>query len=234
MIHQLTDDVLQRQLFFGQLCTAWTTEYRQRGGAIHCGKGCSGCCSLVVNCSFPEAVLVANALNQQQLEQLQAQIPRIKKAAASSASLKEWLRGYRSEAGPCPFLDQSGACGVYQARPFSCRSLLATKEPGWCVADFASLGSQEKQAFMESLDRSAVAFPTHYAATPQEIGQELEEATLKQMETVYGFSIIGSLAWLVWLEIEHQLGSRLADGRDAVQDFLATEQLNNPFLIVLG
>ena len=233
MIEQLTS-VQERQDCFDHLCTAWSSEYRQRGGAVHCGKGCSGCCSLVVNCSFPEAVLVANALNQQQLEQLQTQIPRIQEAAASSASLKEWLRAYRFGAGPCPFLGQSGACGVYEARPLSCRSLLATKEPEWCITDFASLGRQEKQDFMESLDRSAVAFPTHYGATPQEIGQELEEATLRQMETVYGFSIIGSLPWLVWLEREYQLSSRLTGGRDAVQDYLTAEGVTNPFLIVLS
>lgn len=87
---------------------------------------------------------------------------------------------------------------------------------------------------MESLDQSAVAFPTHYAATPQEIGQELEEATLRHMETVYGFSLLGSLPWLVWLEQEYQLSSRLSDGRDAVQNFLKAEEINNPFLVVLS
>lgn len=234
MITQLTYAVNERQHCFDQLCTAWSSEYRQRGGAIYCGKGCSGCCSLVVNCTFPEAVLVATALDQQQHERLQAQIPRLQKAADSSASLKEWLRTYRSEAGPCPFLDQSGACGVYAVRPLSCRSLLATKDPEWCTTDFTTLSGEAKQVFMMSLDRSAVSFPTHYAATPQEIGQELEEATLKQMETVYGFSIVGSLPWLVWLEHNYQLSNRLSDGHDAVQDFLTAEGINNPFLIVLG
>ncbi|MDK9716806.1 MAG: YkgJ family cysteine cluster protein [Trichlorobacter sp.] len=231
---ELLASVQERQDCFDHLCTAWSSEYRQRGGALYCGKGCSGCCSLVVNCSFPEAMLVAAALDQQQQERLKAQIPHIQKAANSSTNLKEWLRSYRFEAGPCPFLDQTGACGVYAARPLSCRSLFATKEPAWCVTDFASLASNEKQAFMESLDRSAVAFPTHYAATPQEIGQELEEATLKQMETVYGFSLLGSLPWLVWLELEHQLSSRFTGGRDAVQQHLTAEGVTNPFLIVLG
>lgn len=233
MFEQL-DSVQERQQCFDLLCSAWSSEYRQRSGSIHCGKGCSGCCSLVVNCSFPEALLVAAALDQQQRTQLNAQIAGIKHAADSSASLKEWLHAYRFKAGPCPFLDQAGACDVYGSRPLSCRSLLATKEPAWCVTDFALLASNEKQAFMESLDRSAVAFPTHYAATPQEIGQELEEATLKQMETVYGFSVLGSLPWLVWLELEHQLSSRLTGGPDAVQEYLTAEGLANPFLIVLG
>lgn len=234
MMKQLIDAVSERQHCFDQLCTAWSSEYRQRGGAIYCGKGCSGCCSLVVNCTFPEAVLVAAVLDQQQQERLKAQIPHIQQAADNSANLKEWLRSYRFEAGPCPFLDQAGACGVYASRPLSCRSLLATKEPAWCTTDFTTLSSDEKQSFMESLDQSAVAFPTHYAATPQEIGQELEEATLRHMETVYVFSLLGSLPWLVWLEQEYQLSSRLSDGRDAVQNFLKAEEINNPFLVVLS
>jgi hypothetical protein len=86
---------------------------------------------------------------------------------------------------------------------------------------------------MASLDRSAVAFPTHYAATPQDIGRELEEATLRQMETVYTFSLIGSLPWLVWLELEHSLSSRLSEGSEAVQSYLASKKLTNPFLIVV-
>jgi len=231
---ELLDSVQERQQCFDLLCSSWSSEYRQRGGSIHCAKGCSGCCSLVVNCTFPEAMLVAATLDQQQRTQLNAQIARIKQAADSSASLKDWLHAYRFGAGPCPFLEQTGACGAYRSRPLSCRSLLATKEPAWCVIDFATLTGNEKQTFMELLDRSAVAFPTHYAATPQEIGQELEEATLRQMETVYGFSLLGSLPWLVWLELEHQLSSRLTEGRDAVQEYLRAKGVTNPFLIVLS
>lgn len=99
---ELLASVQERQDCFDHLCTAWSSEYRQRGGAIHCGKGCSGCCSLVVNCTFPEALLVANTLDQQQQEQLRAQIPRIQETAANSDSLKEWLRAYPLRGRPLP------------------------------------------------------------------------------------------------------------------------------------
>lgn len=232
-MNELIHDISQRQDCLDQLCAAWITEYRQRGGAIHCGKGCSGCCSLVVNCTFPEAVLIASALSSSQAEQVQSRIAVLQSIATQATSLKEWLTTYRQQAGPCPFLDQTGACGIYPVRPLSCRSLLATQAPHWCSTDFSALSSPEKQQFMESLDRSAVAFPTHYAATPQEIGRELEEATLRQMETVYGFALLGSLPWLVWLELEHAVSNRLSAGRQATHDYLESQGLLNHFLAVI-
>jgi len=233
MTDQLIRDIRQKQTVLDQICAAWSSEYHQRGGTIYCGKGCSGCCSLVVNCTLSEAILIASNLSPHQTEQLQSLVAPLKSMADQADNLKEWLSSYRQQATLCPFLDQTGACGIYQVRPLSCRSLLATKEPLWCATDFTALSSKEKQIFMESLDQSAVAFPTHYAATPQEIGRELEEAALRQMETVYGFALIGSLPWLAWLELEHTISSRLPDGRQAVQDYLENQGLLNQFLVVI-
>ncbi len=188
----------------------------------------------MVNCTFPEAILVAQNLDRHQLEQLKARIPWIKRAAERSLSLKEWLAAYRNEAGPCPFLDLSGNCAVYEVRPISCRSLFSTKPKEWCVTDFAELSSHEKQLFIESLDSNLVAFPTHYAATPQDIGRELEEATLRQMEAEYGFSMMGCLPWMVWLELEHQMGGRLAGGCEAVKEYLEERELLDPYLLILA
>ncbi len=224
----------ERQYCLDQLCTAWSSEYRQRGGTVYCGKGCGGCCSLVVNCTFPEAALVAAALTDEQVSRLEKRVPLIQAVAEAADSLRGWLAAYREQAGACPFLDETGACSIYPVRPFSCRSLLSTREPDWCAADFTALTSQEKQLFMEGLDRSAVAFPTHYAATPQEIGRELEEASLRQMEAVFGFSLVGVLPWLVWLEREHSLSSLLPQGRESVEGYLNSCGLMNPFLVIIS
>lgn len=233
MMSELIDSAIQRHQCLDQICAAWASEYHQRGGSTYCIKGCSGCCSLVVNSTFTEALLAAESLDQQQIRHLREWIPKMKHTADNSKDLRQWLASYRQQVGPCPFLDHAGSCGIYPVRPISCRSLLSTKAAHWCTADFSSMTSHQKQSFMASLDRSAVAFPTHYAATPQDIGRELEEATLRQMETVYTFSLIGSLPWLVWLELEHSLSSRLSEGSEAVQSYLASKKLTNPFLIVV-
>lgn len=228
----LIEELQQRQFCFDQLCAAWSAEYRQRDGHVHCSRGCAGCCSLVVNCTFPEAYLIARNISTAQRERLYCRIDAVKEAADRAGSLKEWLSAYRKTAAPCPFLEEDGSCGVYQVRPISCRSLLSTRPPEWCVTDFALLQPDEKRMFMESLDRSAVAFPTHYAATPQEIGRELEEATMRQMEAEYGFSILGCLPWLVWIEIEHNIGERLPEGREEVKKYLADKALASPYLLI--
>lgn len=233
MTTEFLHEIHQRQLVLDQLCSAWSSEQCQRGMPLYCGKGCSGCCSLAVNCTFPEAVLVAAALNSQQQARLRQRAPLLYQTATAAHDLKGWLAGYRSQAGPCPFLETDGACGIYAVRPLSCRALLSTREPQWCTTDFSRLTPEEKQAFMASLDRSVAAFPTHYAATPQEIGRELEEATLRQMEGVYGFALVGLLPWLVWLECEQGLSSRLAGGAESVQGYLADKGLDNPFLLAL-
>lgn len=228
------EEVRQKQLFFDQFCDAWRSEYRLRGGTIHCDRGCSGCCSLVVNCTGPEAALVANRLTPAQMSRLQSQIPLIQACANRAVSLKEWLSSYRRQAGPCPFLEQDGSCGVYQIRPLSCRALLATQGPHWCTTDFATLTAAEKQLFIENLDRSAVAFPTHYAATMQEMGQELELAILSEMERHYGYSLLGNLPWLVWLIREHGAETLLATGAVPVQRLLTAQGGFSPYLTVIN
>lgn len=226
--------VRQKQEFFDQFCGAWLSEYRQRGGSIHCGKGCSGCCSLVVNCTISEASAIARAVTPEQQVRLQAAIPAIQECARQAASLKEWLKSYRNQAGPCSFLESDGSCGMYQLRPLSCRSLLATKGPHWCTTDFATLSGDERQAYMERLDRSVVAFPTHYAATPQEMAQELELADLRELEQDYGCSVLGNLPWLVWLVLEHRLDELLSAGAAAMRTYLNERGLASPYLVVIG
>lgn len=229
----MMEEIEQRQQFFDQFCAAWWTEYRLKGGQIYCANGCSGCCSLVVNCSLPEALRVAGALGRQHYTRLAEWAGTVLPLADQANNLKNWLSGYRQAGIRCPFLDESGSCSVYRVRPLSCRSLLATREPVWCTTDFSALSADQKQAFMAELDRSSVAFPTHYAATPQELGQELEEATLRQMESVYGFSMLGCLPWLVWAELQHGISSWLQEGRESVEKRLQDQGLLQTFLAVL-
>lgn len=230
----LTTEIQQKQEFFDQFCAAWIGDYTRGGGRLYCAKGCGGCCSLVVNCTAPEALRIAETLDEQQRQRLRERIATIRDCAEQSDSLKEWLARYRRQGGPCPFLEPDACCGIYPVRPLSCRSLLSTREPHWCSTDFSSLSSAEKQAFMEGLDRSAVAFPTHYAATPQEIAQELELATLSAMERHCGWSLLGNLPWLVWLAVEHDLATLIRQDAATAHRELTAQRLLHPFLAVLN
>ncbi len=232
-MEQIIHGVKEKMDCFDQICTAWIAEYHQRGGKVHCGKGCSGCCSLVVNCTLPEAVQIAAGLTVEQVKRLSEKIKIIQLLAAEANDMKEWLSSYRKHSGGCPFLKNRVICGIYNVRPFSCRSLLSTMNPDWCSTDFGTLSTEEKRNFMTSLDQSTVAFPTHYAATPQEIGQEMERVCLKQMEKAYGFSVSGTLPWLVWLELEHSISGILLKGEECLKEYLNSRNLLNQYLILI-
>lgn len=231
---ELLQDIAGKHGFFDQFCAAWSADYARSGGRLHCGRGCSGCCSLTVNCTAPEALAIARSLTPEQAARVRALLPVIRDCAEQAANLKEWLTLYRREVGPCPLLETDGGCGIYRLRPLSCRSLLSTREPAWCVTDFSALSSAEKQAFMEGLDRSAVAFPTHYAATPQEVAQELELAALTAMERSCGWSLIGNLPWLVGLALELPLEELMTQPAATARRALEEHRTLHPFLAILS
>ncbi len=220
------------QRFDGQI-SAWQAGYACLGRRIYCGKGCATCCTLVVNCTFPEAMAIAADLSGEQASRLSMHVEIMLREATECGDLLSWLRRYRQKVGSCPFLDGDKACGVYAVRPASCRSLLATRESRWCGADFAAVPAGEKEAFLASLDRSVVAFPLHYVAATQEWGRELEDDLCREMAVRFGFALSGNLPFLVWLEREHRLSDFIPRGYEDTLALLRDLGAINPLLISL-
>lgn len=216
--------------FMDMFCSAAAADYSAGNGKIFCTKGCSSCCTLAVNCTAAEALLVARALTPQQQQKLKPYIQKLKELLAGVADLKGYLRLHRKELGGCPFL-ADGICGVYSVRPLSCRALLSTKVSRWCGVDFSETGSAEKLAFMESLDRTAVAFPMHYLASTQDTGQNLEAQASLRMLQEFGFSLYGNLPALVSLFSEYNLLDSLGKGVDTALAVAAAAGLDSPFLL---
>jgi len=200
---------------------------------IYCAKGCNNCCFLAVNSSFTEAVALTGALSEQQRYSLNDTLPQLRKISQQAENLKQFLRLYRQQFGGCPFLIESGNCGIYPQRPLSCRALLSTRNSSWCAVDFAELHPQEKEAFLSSLNPAVVAFPTHYLADSQEFGMELEAAVVSEMQNAFGVALSGNLLYQVWLESEYKLSQVLDGGFSATRAFLEERQLDLPFLLQL-
>ena len=221
-----------RRQFAGQM-----DSFNRQGRAkvdIYCAKGCSSCCSLVVNCSFPESVDLAKNLTERQRQSLAEKIPLLRQISLQAADLKQFLRLFRQQLGGCPFLHPAdGSCGVYPLRPFSCRALLSTRNSSWCAVDFAALHPLEKEAFLSSLDPEVVAFPTHYLASSQELGIELEVQQLIKMREFFGVALSGNLLYQVWLEAEHRLSEIVTRGFSATRTYLEKRDLDLPFLLQL-
>ena len=202
---------------------------------IHCRDGCGNCCTLAVNCSFPEAVTIAAGLTAEQKAKIEQTMARLQQISRTADNLKQFLSLFRKQAGGCPFLDrQCQSCEIYPLRPFSCRSLLSTRPASWCGVDFSTLHPLEKQAFISSLDPTLVAFPTHYLAAPQELGAELEAHAINNMRDSFGFGLSGNLIYLVWLELQDHLSTMIATDAEAARKFIVQKQLKAPFLLQLS
>ncbi len=226
----LKDKVRREHTLFDDEVRGWIGGYTRSGGNIFCGKGCRECCNLTVNCTFTEALCVAENLSESQAARAREHADLLRRHIHQATDLKTYLRLHRQQIGFCPFLEEDGSCGVYGERPFSCRSLLATKESR-CGADFSSLSGEEKRAFIESLDPAVVAFPMHYVAASQERGQELEYHAVRRMKERLGFSLYGNLPFLVFLEGHLRLSTVMLDGYEATAMALERTGLLLPYLV---
>ncbi len=222
---------LQAQRRFMEMLTQSLVSGYGSRGRIYCAKGCSGCCSLVVNCTLVEAVAIAATLDEGQSALVDAYVARLRGLVTGITDLKEYLRLHRRGSGGCPLLEGDGSCGIYGERPLSCRALLSTRESRWCTVDFAALSPEEKHSFMEGLDREAVAFPSHYLASGRDAGAELENRLSMLMTLSFGFSLSGTMPLLVHLVKRHDLALVAVKGRGAVEELLARRGLDNPLLL---
>lgn len=227
----LKEEVRMQEAFFDAEIGEWLENHGASGGRIFCARGCSACCSLAVNTTLVEALRIADALTDGQVARIAERADRLREISAGAPDLKSYLRQHRRLPGGCPLLAANGSCGVYGVRPFSCRALLATRESRWCAADFAELSPEEKRLFVESLDPAVAAFPMHYVAATQRLGEELEALAAGRMAAVFGFAIYGNLAVLVHLEREHRLSAAVAAGATETERLLARTGFDHPFLV---
>lgn len=221
---------MQEHRTFEEYINKWHEEFRDLGKKVHCLKGCSGCCTMAVHATYPEASAAARDLSAKQHEQLGLYIQRLQKALPNLANLKSYLKSHRQEIGPCPFLDDQGACTIYRERPLSCRSLLSTRPAAWCTADFSALDEWDKQAYENGLDKSIVAWPTHYIAATQEYGQKLEASILDRMQKLHSWSLSGNFALMVWLAYHCQQQAQLVTVSQ-LRNKLTANRLNSDLLL---
>ena len=232
MWQELIDGIRQQQAFIDLFAKGWIKEYRASGGTIHCGRGCSGCCSLAVNTTFIEAVGLARELSDEHLSSVRSYVERLRSGLNGVSDLLGYLRMHRTRM-TCPLLSEDGSCGAYHGRPLSCRALISTRESRWCSTDFAALSREEKQAFMAGLDRAVVAFPMHYVASLQESGQELETESSRKMRQRFGFSLYGNLPVLLYLIRCFSIDEACALGYLEVARILELTGFADPLLVTV-
>jgi len=124
---------------------------REGGKIISCGPGCTFCCHVYVSATLPECDAIVyylyrhedalrNFLNnyqqwqrsEQRIDRSYKEIGRLRSRQlanldneAERAAFTAALNIYAGERIPCPFLS-SGACTIYEVRPYVCAGLVAT------------------------------------------------------------------------------------------------------------
>lgn len=101
---------------------------------IACQKGCSACCTAKVLVAPPEAVRIAeHARATLPPDVYTSLVERVHTAHERSRGL---TRAERIRASiPCPLLDETGACSLYEVRPIICSGWNSLDKPG-CDAHF--------------------------------------------------------------------------------------------------
>jgi Fe-S-cluster containining protein len=108
--------------------------------------GCSYCCGLHITTSRLEAELarlyILDAFSPADREEAAGKIGRdqalylrqeeLESLKNDPASLERRLDAYLQRQITCPFLSDAGACTIYPARPFACRSLVVISHPDDC------------------------------------------------------------------------------------------------------
>lgn len=93
-----------------------------------CKLGCSGCCHFEVEITPDEASMLAECVK----EGVEVDKTRLDKQAERPRLSPEWGRFFDSD-NRCVFLNEDGACRVYERRPAACRRLLVTTPPEYCT-----------------------------------------------------------------------------------------------------
>lgn len=97
-------------------------------GGIRCHKGCAHCCHGPVEIWPQEAVLLVEVARGAGIELDKARLER-----QNQYSMDIWQRQPAADRA-CVFLDDDGACRVYEFRPNACRKLLVLTDPALCDA----------------------------------------------------------------------------------------------------
>lgn len=128
---------------------------------IACGEGCSACCANFVRCSAPEAIVVADWLNEAAQTEIRARFvaklpawreragdarPELEahldahaggeRAGAAWDQYQALTVAYARKGNLCPF-NERGRCEIYPVRPLICRSVYVLDTADNCLPDRA-------------------------------------------------------------------------------------------------
>lgn len=202
----------------------WIASYDR---TVYCRKGCSSCCDVSVGMYLPEAIVLAETLNEAQYARVAAHTRRVLEYARQT---DEYISGYRFAAiGACPFLDATnGACSIYEQRPANCRHVFSSLPPEYCAKDTPARLDRDlaKQAeFLRRLDPRVNEYGLPYVTPLEKIFSEKYQLYLIFLNAKYfDFIVLGEMSWLIMLARDHDLRGMTTGTNGRRSDFLRALQ----------
>lgn len=106
---------------------------------ISCRQGCAHCCRIPVIATIPEAVVALDYAEAQGLTIDEAKLAR--QARQTDAT---WFEQSAADQ-TCVFLTETNSCGIYPARPGSCRKHFSADDPEKCNVEKVGMGTLTKR-----------------------------------------------------------------------------------------
>ena len=146
---------------------------------LQCGRGCSLCCYGLFEIGSGDVPVIAEGLEKLHPARRKKVIQRALELAAPnlrelSAEEKEAFFD-RTQATPCPNLDESGACMMYEDRPLVCRTFGLPLREGRkylgdiCELNFTNATQREKNRAAWDLEWEDVLGPEDEFTIPEVI-----------------------------------------------------------------
>jgi len=150
---------------------------------LQCGRGCSLCCYGLFEIGSGDVPIIAEGLEKLHPMRRKKIVKRAVEIVASSRhpNLRECSPIEKEEffdrtaSTPCPNLNESGECMIYDSRPLVCRTFGLPLRDGdhylgdVCELNFTSAGAAEKEAASWDLQREDVLGPEDEFTIPEAI-----------------------------------------------------------------
>lgn len=95
---------------------------------VSCQKGCSACCHMEVEITSYEAEILKTLVQDGH----SIDRDRLQKQSERNLQDPSWKEGIRNAVNRCVFLNNEGACSIYENRPVMCRRHSVTSPPKNC------------------------------------------------------------------------------------------------------
>lgn len=136
-----------------------------------CRKGCSFCCTFMGNIDITtlEGIII--------LERMTSFSDDVRTIISSRID-RDREKKEKGAKSPCPFLDEQGACIVYNVRPFSCRQLYSLRE---CEGKGATIHRQAYELSRKAITLIQQLDRTGYSGHLSFILHLIEDARVREL-----------------------------------------------------